>query len=334
MNHNSETIEIFNLDVMTDTPPFEGFGLIDAPSAHGRERQRDDMSPGFGRPAGILRWKQILLAPTWDPPQVVGRVGAFNDYPCISLLLPAFSQRACDALRDMLEPNGELLPLRSTVGVPYYFYNITTVVDALDAGGSDCFWFEEPIKAGQIDYFSFRRDKLKNLSIFRIYEYPVATLVTSEFVQRVRDAGLNGFDFRKVWPLPLGVNWRTEQKTEISVATCGKELKHHTIVIQWPLAGNKPNAVERKLLKHLENELDAQLAVPSLEAPFFGCYEGSDKVAGEFRMFLSCPDADRLVEKLHPWLSCLSWASTVRVLKRYGDMHDPDAEESPVCFEK
>lgn len=327
-------MDVYDLSVVTDDPRFEGFGLVEALSAHGRANQREDMSPGFTFSAATPKWKQTLLSDAWIPPEAKGRVQAYNDFPGIGMVLPAFSQRACDVLRDMLEPNGELLPVRSSVGVQYYFYNITTVVDALDVENSDCFWFNEPVKAGGVDYFSFHAERLDGLSIFRIYECPVVTLVTGEFVQRVRDAGLNGFDFRKVWPLPLGVNWRTEQQTEIPDATGGKELKRHTIVIQWPLAGNKPNAGERKLLKHLENELDAQLAVPSLEAPFFGCYEGSDKVAGEFRMFLSCPDADRLEEKLHPWLGCLSLASTVRVLKRYGDMHDPDADESPVCFEK
>jgi len=248
------------------------------------------------------------------------------------MVLPAFSQRACDVLRDMLEPNGELLPIRSPVGIPFYFYNITTVVDALDVKTSDCFWYNEPILTGGIDYFSFRPERLGGLSIFRIYEHPVATLVTSEFVRRVRDAGLNGFNLRKIWPLPSDVNWRNQQKPEMRSQTDG--LKRHTIVIQWPLSDKRPNAGERKRLKRLEDELDAQLIVSSLDAPFLGWYEGSDKVAGEFRMFLSCPDADRLEEHLRPWLTCLEWSESVRVVKRYGQMHDSDASESTVYFEK
>ena len=40
---------------------------------------------------------------------MVGHVRRFNDYPCINMSRPAFSQRAVDLLRDVLEPNGEPL---------------------------------------------------------------------------------------------------------------------------------------------------------------------------------------------------------------------------------
>ena len=62
--------------------------------------------------------------------------------------------------------------------------------------------------AQSIDRFEFHADKLKGLSIFRIVDWPMPVLVTREFVDRVHDAGLNGFRFRQVWPLPRGANWR------------------------------------------------------------------------------------------------------------------------------
>ncbi len=115
----------------------------------------------------------MRLKDTWKEPAVVGRVGAYNDFPCINMYYPAFSQRACDALRDLLEPNGELLPIRSNVGVKYYFYNITTVVDALAVEKCDVFWLKPGVTAGEIEVYAFHREKLAGLSIFYLYEFPL-----------------------------------------------------------------------------------------------------------------------------------------------------------------
>jgi hypothetical protein len=50
-------------------------------------------------------------------------------------------------------------------------------------------------------------------------------------------------------------------------------------------------------------------------------------VEGELRVFLSCPDADVMVEKLWPWLTNLSWPGGVKVLKRYGELTDINCRE-------
>ena len=76
-------------------------------------------------------WTVPPLAPFWTPQRVIGQVRPFNDYPCVDLIVPAFSRKAVDALRNLLEPNGELLPLVAEVG-EYFAYNITTVADILD----------------------------------------------------------------------------------------------------------------------------------------------------------------------------------------------------------
>lgn len=57
-------------------------------------------------------WEPKRLKATWPGPKVVGNVRRFNDCPGVNLTSLAFSQRAVDMLRDILEPNGELLPLR------------------------------------------------------------------------------------------------------------------------------------------------------------------------------------------------------------------------------
>jgi hypothetical protein len=77
------------------------------------------------------------------------------------------------------------------------------------------------------------------------------------------------------------------------------------------------------------DEIDALLHDPSSNpsAPYFGSLEGDDVVEGELRLFLSCPDADALVDKLRPCLKSLSWVKPVKVLKRYGEYVDVNSRE-------
>ena len=325
---NDNVDEVFKLEIVTDNPLFEGFGMSTSPSVLGRRNLREDISPGFGADENTRVWRVPRLAKLWQPPKVVGRVQAYQDFPGLGMTLPAFSQRACAALTDFLLPNGELLPLKSAQG-EYYFYNITTVIDALDVNKSDCtFWCDPPTTAVDIDFFVFKKNMLKGASIFRIVEMPVFTLVTSSFVNRVYEAGLNGFHFIKIWPFPKGVNWRKESnRKEKMKRAATRSLKQNTVVVILPLTAAKPNASEKKKIKLLENDLDAQLAISHLAAPFFGQYEGSDNVDKEFRLFISCPDANKLLEKLSPWLNTLNWRRTVYVMKRFGEMHDESAAE-------
>jgi hypothetical protein len=120
----------------------------------------------------------------------------------VNLQIPAFSRRAVEALRDFLEPNGELLPLVSSIG-EYYAYNITTVVDALDHERSDILWYDGNHDiALRIRRYECRAEKLTGLSIFRLVEKPAYTFVHQVFVDRVRQHGLQGFDFTRLWPHP------------------------------------------------------------------------------------------------------------------------------------
>jgi hypothetical protein len=325
MKSNPAPTELFVLNVVTDNPLFEGFAVEEAPSRIGRDSLDDDLCPGFGVSKTSRKWKQISLRDTWEPPRVVGRVGSYNDYPGIDMILPAFSRRACDALKDILEPNGELLPLRTDVG-EYFFHNITTIADgALDLTNSECtFWCDPPTTAVDIEYFAFHPQRLKGLTIFRICERPIDTLVSEHFVRRVEEARLNGFSFEKIWPLARGVNWRMEAKKNRS--TDSDRLKAQTLVVVLPLKGPKPDRTEKRTIKKWENEADALLSVPSLDGPYLGRYEGFDVVKREYRMFFTCPEADTLADKLQPWLAQIDWTGAY-LMRRYGSMWDPNARE-------
>jgi hypothetical protein len=323
--------ELFKLEIVTDNPLFEGFAVEDAPSVLGCERLRDDISPGPSDSETSRWWQPVRLANLWTPPRVNGRVAPYQDFPGIDMVLPAFSRRAVDALRDYLEPNGELLRLDSKTG-EYYFYNITTIVDALDLEKSDCdFFSDRPWLAFDADYFAFDEGKLAGTSIFRLVDLPVFTIVTNSFVERVRECGLHGFHFERIWPFPPGVNWHVEASRERRRQN-GEvlRLKRQTVVVLLPITGDKPNSEESARFMRFEDALDNELAVSSLDAPYFGRYEGHEIAGRDYRVFLSCPNAPDLAEKLLPIVKQLRWMSPVRLIKRSGEMRDASAAEEMV----
>ena len=172
--------------------------MEEAPSVLGRGSLDEDITPGFDASETVREWHPVRLAALWEPPKVAGRVAPFQDFPGIDMVMPAFSRRACDALRDFLEPNGELLRLDSDRG-EYYFYNITTVIDAIDLARSRCdFWCDPPTTATDIKYFAFHEERLVGTSIFRIVELPMYTIVTGAFVDRVHDCQLRSRTHRPV----------------------------------------------------------------------------------------------------------------------------------------
>jgi hypothetical protein len=300
---------VFELTKRTDNPVFEGFAATNSPSLLGRNGLDDDLTPGYGPNDKSKYWRVTSLSETWKTLKVVGRVAPFNDFPCLNMIYPAFSERACEKLGDMLEPNGELLPLDSISG-RYFLYNITRIVDALDMENSVCdFWCEPPTTAVDIDHFAFREKEIASLSIFRIYDLPMCVFVTDVFARRVHEAGLNGFHFDMVWPLSKEVGWRNYNKNVQKQANPEGEkyYKQNTLVVTLKLKGAKSDGHENARIRELENELDALLATTHVDEPYSGRYEGSDVVDGEYRMFISCPNVETLLVKLGSWLKNLNW---------------------------
>ena len=347
------TLGVYKLEPITDDPRFEGFAFVRDDSLRGvtfldkvdnviRPSPLDwDFGPEIGTSLGRA-WTVPPLAPFWTPQPVVGRVQSFNDYPSVTLNIPAFSRRAVDALRDFLEPNGELLPLVSPVG-EYYAYNTRTVADILDQERSEIDWLtgceaHTYDNVFQIRRYEFLPDKIAELSIFRLVEKSSSTFVTQAFVDRVQEHELQGFHFIKLWPLPEGVRWyeldekERKKKARVKTKRGVKPVIGNTVVLRFPLTKAKPSKAEKNRLAKIMDEIDALLYDPQAKkgSAFLGSLEGDDVVEGEIRLFLSCPDADVLVEKMRPWLANLSWKHEVKVLKRYGEFHDVNCREEYV----
>jgi hypothetical protein len=325
---------LYQLSKILDDPRFEGFGIEKRASQLGYDDIVSDMTAGYKIASLSTSWEQPRLSAGWTAPVVEGRVSPFNDYPCIMLRYPAFSQRAVDGMGDMLIKYGELLPLVSPFSRNYYFYNITSISGALDVEYSSIRWLEEGYKAADIHHFEFDGSQLENAFIFRLRQMPRMVIVTDSFVRRVQELGLNGFDFDQIWPFPKGESWVEHAKTaKAGQVQATAELKSQTLVIFLPLAGVKPTPEEKKRSKLVQDQLDAQLLVGSVDSLYWGAYEGSEVVDGNLRLYISCPNTDRLYLKLSEWLRQLSWLQAPSAVKRYGDMYDEESQEAFVQIE-
>jgi hypothetical protein len=333
---------LYELEPIVDNPKFEGFAFEREGSIRGKTIGGEScIDWDFGSDDIMTKgraWTVRPLAPVWTPQRVLGRVRSFNDYPCVNLIVPAFSGRAVAALRDFLEPNGELLPLVSSVG-EYYAYNINKVADILDHKKSKIKWADKKhVTSLSIRRYECLPRKMNGLSIFRIVELPSSAFVTQRFVDRVAEHGLEGFHFIRLWPMPKGADWHDEdrkaRKLEQAITTRvgAAPVKGNTLVLVFPTAGRRPSRVEKNRLKAILDDIDAQLYDPKSDkdAAYFGSLEGNDQVPGELRVFLSCPDVEVLFRRLRKWLRKLEWDAPIRALKRYGEFVDASCREDRV----
>jgi len=282
-------------------------------------------------------WDPKLLKPTWPKPRVIGNVRRFNDYPCVNGH-PAFSQRAVDLIRDLLEPNGELLPVRHQLGV-YYFFNCRRMSNCVDLEKSEVSRIDGGVIASTRKLV-FLDNMLDGLTIFKIRTRLVEVFCSQIFVDRVEEAGLQGFKFVPIWPLPEGVTFSQESYRMEQLSTKwkprgmpeGLDVKGNTVVVRLYCERKKPSARERSAAEDVVAHLEKSLYDPDQadSESYFGDVEGHDVVDFEIRVFITAPDCDRLVAHLMPSLRSLPWPGRFHVVKRRGEFVDETAEEEYV----
>ncbi len=320
------------MSCVPDNPLFEGLAL-------GHEKYWKLLAtwPADWR-TNYQTWQPRSLRGIWPTPEVEGNVRKFNDYPCINLVYPAFSQRAVDMLRDILEPNGELLPIRHKIGT-YYFYNCTQMVNCIDLTKSKITKLKDGIITSTGDKLVFIDKMLEDLTVFKARTQLTELFCTQRFVDRVHAAGLQGFLFVPIWPLPEGITYNDERYRICKLSEKWKlkdmpelDIKGNTLVLRLycerKKASKKEITAAEAVMTHLEESLyDENQA--SAET-YFGNVEGHDIVDYEIRVFLSAPDCDRLVAHLMPCLRRLPWPGRFHVVKRRGEYVDAQAAEEYV----
>jgi len=168
----------------------KGYEMINVPGGYDDFRKLDKLD---GTPRKS-EWKPIFVKRVRASLREGNRP---SDFPSrVDTLI--LRRSALDALRDMLEANGEVLPLATDDGVELYVHNMQTI-DALDWNRSifdsyeefnPCPWMKKPV---------FITSALEGVDIFKQARVSNDLYVSNRFVARVKAAKLKGLEFTKVW---------------------------------------------------------------------------------------------------------------------------------------
>jgi hypothetical protein len=107
-------------------------------------------------------------------------------------------RHAVDALRDLLEANGEVLPLATEDGVALSAYK-PQVIDALDETRSTIARIPGTNKIMRIRRAVFIPSVLSGVDLFTLPHRASATYLSDRVVTRIKFARLRGITFEKVW---------------------------------------------------------------------------------------------------------------------------------------
>jgi hypothetical protein len=122
-----------------------------------------------------------------------------SDFPWLGSDALVIRRKAVDALREVLDANGEVLPLSTDDDVELFVLN-ARIVDALDEANSSLMKFPGTDRIMRIKKIAFVTSKIEDIDLFRLPHRASATYVSARFVERVKAAGLVGLEFKKVWP--------------------------------------------------------------------------------------------------------------------------------------
>ncbi|MBQ9800377.1 MAG: hypothetical protein IJO40_10620 [Thermoguttaceae bacterium] len=115
------------------------------------------------------------------------------------------STRAADVLRDLLEQNGEFLPVVSPENPDVALFHPTTALDALDKEKSVLNYLnKEKTRPYMVARYWFVEEKLGDVPIFVLPEDAGKIFVADAFVERVCENKPTGFGFRRLWSPELG----------------------------------------------------------------------------------------------------------------------------------
>ena len=111
---------------------------------------------------------------------------------------PVFSEGAKKILAPYIDGLGQWLKLECDEA-PYWLFNITNVVDAIDEARAELLRFPDG-GVMRIARFAFDPERLRGQLMFTPSQRPSAhNLVTEEFVKLVEQHKLTGFNFKLLW---------------------------------------------------------------------------------------------------------------------------------------
>ena len=133
----------------------------------------------------------------WKPPllRISGGSKRVRDFVSWMLSAPAISEKARCALKDLIEPYAEILPLIELRGKPYWAVNVLKVVDCLDRERSEISYSPDDGRILNVWKYVFREERLESVPIFKVAGDLGQVFVTRSFVDAVIANSLRGAAF-------------------------------------------------------------------------------------------------------------------------------------------
>jgi hypothetical protein len=170
----------------------------------------------FMRPAGNPDWRRLWKfdcspkAEQWNAEPRLADLYATRkpsgDFPYLTVGALVMSCRALEALSPIVEPCGEILPLKASDGADYAVLNITPCHDCIDEERSEGPRFADGRRFIEITRYEFKPERIPRLTLFKASIRPFQIFATeglvpkdSEFKARIERAGLEGLTFVEVW---------------------------------------------------------------------------------------------------------------------------------------
>lgn len=282
---------VYRLTTPWDNPWYGHFALNRLPSLLGGSYRADD----FRHTPSTLNYEIPTLANVWDTPFMGGHEDVYpdNDYPCAHNV-PIFSRRAVASLRPMLEPNGELLPVRSALGT-FYAYNLRTIAtDAFDLELSECLPRGRQLPA-QIKRFVFR-EAVSSFVIFRIREYPNAILVNQEFVSAAVENHLTGMNFECLWPGSTSSTFLGK--------TPPPDHENQTLRVVIEVGQEESSHLTDGILPALRAAMQDAIKAASLQSKrYIGRVQGCQVIGDKCTFLISCPSCRAVTSVIAPVLN-------------------------------
>lgn len=144
------------------------------------------------------------MGSSWQPlrVKVVGptkrRKFQRSDFPWLGGYALVMRASAADCLRDILESNGEILPIFGDDGSDMFVFN-SKILDALDVCHSSLINFPGTDRIMKILKHSFLEDVILKSDIFKLPYKGSSTFVSQKFFDRVISSNLRGLDMIEVW---------------------------------------------------------------------------------------------------------------------------------------
>jgi len=151
-----------------------------------------DVFWGFDGSSRVQNWQPIkvrFISADRD------HVAKQSDFPWLGSHALVMSRTAVDALRSLVDRNGEMLPLATENGRELFVLNVTRILAALDEERSTILRVPGSERIMEVSVPVFRESVVSGVDVFRLPFRTSPTYVGEGFVSACRDLKLKGLEF-------------------------------------------------------------------------------------------------------------------------------------------